>query len=606
MKCKLISVMTMIIAERISGLRKLMNMHQIDAYLITGTDPHLSEYIPKRWETREWISGFTGSYGKVLVTLNEVLLWTDTRYFLQAAEELQGTGIRLMKDRVPDAVSIEEWALKNLKPGNKLAFDGSTISTSEATQLTTKLAANGILIDIELDLVGQVWMDRPKQQDSPAYEYPIEFAGKSRIEKFDIVRKTLAAKNLDSTVITLLDDLAWIFNMRGTEIEYIPLVSAFGYLDKDNVWLFINPDRLSSDFRNVLEEDGVIIKPYGDFYSFTTRIAGKRIQIDPIRTNFKITRSLSDHNEIDTSVAVVAKLKAVKDHNEIENIRNAHVKDGTAMVYALYWLNQIVGKEKITEVSVGKKLNEFRMQQPLFMGDSFHPIVGFGTHGAIVHYHATDQTSVDISPDNLLLIDSGGQYLDGTTDITRTISLGTPAKKQREDFTSCLKAHIALATAHFPVGTKGYSLDSITRKPLWDRGINYGHGTGHGIGYFLSVHEGPMSIRAEFNNEPISEGHLLSNEPGIYREGEYGIRTENVLFCKRSPFSEFGDFLCFETVSLCPIDRHLIVIEMLSSEELNWLNHYHETVLQKISPHIPDSDVVEWLKIQCAPLHLPD
>ncbi|MCX6220765.1 MAG: aminopeptidase P family protein [Bacteroidia bacterium] len=597
----------MIIAERISGLRKLMNKHQIDAYLITGTDPHLSEYIPERWETRKWISGFTGSYGKVLVTLNEVLLWTDTRYFLQAAEELQDSGIRLMKDRVPDAaVSLEEWALKNLKPGNKFAFDGSTISTAEATQLTTRLTANGIHIDIELDLVDQIWLDRPIPQDSPAYEYPIEFAGKSRIEKFDMVRKALVSKNIESTVITLLDDLAWVFNLRGNEIEYTPLVSAYGYLDQDNVWLFINPGRLETDFENALEEEGVIIKPYGDFYSFITRISNKRIQVDPIRTNYKISRSLSDHNEIDTSVAVVTKLKAVKDHKEIENIRNAHIKDGTAMVYSLFWLNQVIGKENITEASVGKKLNEFRMKQPLFKGDSFHPIVGFGSHGAIVHYHATDQTNVGISPDNLLLIDSGGQYLDGTTDITRTISLGPPTTKQREDFTSCLKAHIALATAHFPVGTKGYSLDSITRKSLWDIGINYGHGTGHGIGYFLSVHEGPMSIRAEFNNEPISEGHLLSNEPGIYREGEYGLRIENVLFCKKTDSTEFGDFLCFETVSLCPIDRHLIVIEMLSSDELNWLNHYHETVLQKLLPHIPDSDVLEWLKIQCAPLHLPD
>lgn len=594
------------IAERISGLRELMKKYQIDAYLITGTDPHLSEYIPTRWETRAWISGFTGSYGKVVVTLNDVFLWTDTRYFLQAAKELYGSGIQLMKDRVPDAVSLEEWALKNLKPGNKFAFDGSTISTSEATQLTSKLAANGILIGIDQDLVDLIWQDRPVQSESSAYEFPLDFAGKSRAEKFDMVRKALVSKNLDSIVITLLDDIAWIFNLRGTEIAYTPLVSAYGYLDQHNAWLFINPDSLTTDFRNVLEEDGVIIKPYDGFYPFISRIANKRIQIDPIRANFKITRSLSDHNEIDSSVALVTKLKAVKDHSEIENIRNAHVKDGTAMVYSLFWLNQVIGKEDITEVSVGKKLNEFRMKQSLYMGESFHPIVGFGSHGAIVHYHATDQTSVNIFPNNLLLIDSGGQYLDGTTDITRTISIGKPTTKQQEDFTSCLKAHIALATVHFPVGTKGYSLDAITRKPLWNRGINYGHGTGHGIGYFLSVHEGPMSIRAEFNNEPIAEGHLLSNEPGIYREGEYGIRTENVIYCKRSPFSEFGDFLCFETVSMCPIDRQLIVIEMLSSTELNWINHYHETVFQKLSPHICEDEVLEWLKIQCAPIHLPD
>lgn len=598
--------MTMIISERISGLREEMKKYQIDAYLITGTDPHLSEYIPDRWKTREWISGFSGSYGRVLVTMDDALLWTDTRYFIQAAEELIGSGISLMKDRVPGAVSVEEWVLKNLEPGNKFAFDGSTISTAEAFRLTSILTANGITIEADHDLVGPIWLDRPIQSDSTAYEFPLNYAGKSRTERFDMVRKALLVKNLDSTVISLLDDLAWLFNLRGNEIEYTPLVSAYGYIDSDNVWLFINPERLETDFRNTLEVEGVIIRPYTDFYSFLSRLANKRIQIDPIRTNFMVTRSLSDRNETDTSVAVVTKLKAVKNSHEIENIRNAHVKDGTAMVYSLYWLNQVVGEGNITEITVGKKLNEFRMKQPLFMGDSFHPIVGFGAHGAIVHYHATDQTNVSISPDNLLLIDSGGQYLDGTTDITRTISLGTPTKKQREDFTCCLKAHIALATAQFPIGTKGHSLDSIARKPLWDKGINYGHGTGHGIGYFLSVHEGPMSIRTEYNEEPISEGHLLSNEPGIYREGEYGIRIENVLICKRSSYVEFGEFLCFETVSLCPIDKHLIVSELLSAEELNWVNHYHETVLQKLSPHIPDNEVLEWLNIQCSPLHLPD
>ena len=583
-----------------------MHKHQIDAYLITGTDPHLSEYIPKWWKTRQWISGFTGSYGKVLVTIDEVLLWTDTRYFLQATEELKNTGIRLMKDRVPDAVSLEEWTFQNLKPGNKFAFDGSTISTAEADLLTSKLTANGIKIEFDLDLVGQVWSERPNPSDTPAYEFPLIYAGKSRTERFDMVRKMLFSKNLDSTIISLLDDLAWIFNLRGNDIEYAPLVSAYGYIDLENVWLFINPDKLGPDFRTVLEEEGIFIKPYSDFYSFLTRLTNKRIQIDPVRTNFKIYRSLSDRNEIDNSVALITKLKAVKDSHEIDNIRNAHEKDGAAMVYSLFWLYQNIDKENITEIYIGNKLNEFRKKQPLFMGDSFHPIVGFGDHGAIVHYHATDQTNVCITRDNLLLIDSGGQYLDGTTDITRTICLGTPTTKQREDFTSCLKAHIALATVHFPVGTKGYSLDSITRKPLWDRGINYGHGTGHGIGYFLSVHEGPMSIRTEFNNEPISEGHLLSNEPGIYREGEYGIRIENVILCKRSPATEFGEFLCFETISLCPIDKHLIVLDMLKPEELSWINQYHETVFQKISPHLRERGILEWFRLQCAPMRLPD
>jgi Xaa-Pro aminopeptidase len=283
-------------------------------------------------------------------------------------------------------------------------------------------------------------------------------------------------------------------------------------------------------------------------------------------------------------------------------IKNAHIKDGAAMANFLFWLFEIIGKERITEISIGQKLNEFRSKQQLFKSDSFHPIVGYGPHGAIVHYHATIQTNVDIMPENLLLIDSGGQYMDGTTDLTRTICFGIATQNQKEDFTTCLKAHIALATAIFPAGTKGYSLDSITRKPLWDKGINYGHGTGHGIGFFLSVHEGPMSIRAEFNNEPIREGHLLSNEPGIYREGQYGIRIENIILCKRFTSNEFGDFLCFETVSFCPIDRNLIAIDMLNSDEIRWINHYHESVFRNISPLLSDGDVIEWLMLQCGPL----
>jgi Xaa-Pro aminopeptidase len=369
-----------------------------------------------------------------------------------------------------------------------------------------------------------------------------------------------------------------------------------------NVWLFIDPSKLSVSFRAILENEGIVILSYDDYVPFLKQITNKRIQIDAVRTNYQISKSLAMHNVVDSSVSPLTLMKAVKNQCEINNIRNAHVKDGAAMANFLFWLYHTIGKETITEVSIGQKLYEFRSKQQLFKGDSFHPIAGFGSHGAIVHYHATIQTNAEIQSDNLLLIDSGGQYLDGTTDLTRTICLGTATQNQKEDFTTCLKAHIALATAVFPVGTKGYSLDSITRKPLWDMAINYGHGTGHGIGCFLSVHEGPMSIRAEFNNEPIREGHLLSNEPGIYREGKYGIRIENVMFCKKLTSNEFGDFLCFETVSFCPIDRHLIKIEMLNPEELRWINHYHESVYTKISPLISNSEVLGWFKSQCEPI----
>ncbi len=594
------------IANRIDALRAQMEENSIDAYLITGSDPHLSEYTPDRWKTREWISGFTGSYGKVLVTMEKVLLWTDTRYFIQAFEELKGTEIELMKERVPEAISMEEWVCDNLCAGNRIAVDGATLSAADAAQLESKFSAKGIIFDTKPDLVSQIWKHRPVESLVPIYEHTTEFAGKSRIEKITLVRKILFSKDIDAAVISMLDDIAWLFNIRGNEISYTPLVTAYVYLDQENVWLFIHPDKITGIFRDILEKEGIQVLHYDQFYSFLGRIAAKKIQVDPLRSNSILARSLINNNLIDKSPSVTTQIKAVKDQTEINNIRTSHIKDGAAMVHFLYWIFQSIGKERITEISAGNKLNEFRSRQPLFKGDSFHPIAGFGPHGAIVHYHATSRTDMEILPDNLLLIDSGGQYLDGTTDITRTICLGKPTEKQKEDFTNCLKGHISLANAVFPQGTKGHSLDSIARKPLWDKGINYGHGTGHGIGYFLSVHEGPMSIRAEFNNEPIREGHLLSNEPGIYRAGEYGIRIENVILCKKSISNEFGDFLCFETVSLCPIDRQLIVPELLNTGEINWINNYHETVLLKISPLILDGEVLVWLKSACLPVINPE
>ena len=591
------------VAERITALRALMKKNGIDAYLITGTDPHLSEYTPERWKTRAWISGFTGSYGKVLVTPEDALLWTDTRYFLQATDELSGTGIRLMKERVVDAISLESWVVENLKPGSKFALDGLTLSTAEAASLQSKLGANGIIFDSDTDLVAEIWQNRPPEIHAPIYEHPANFAGKTRSEKLELVRKMLIAKEIDSTVVSMLDDVAWLLNLRGNEIEFTPLFSAYTFVDLEKCWLFIQPEKLSATISDQLGKEGIQIAPYDQFVPFLSRIQGKSIQIDPLRSNFRLTRAMSGSNIIDTSVSLTTQIKSVKDPIEIRNIRNAHIKDGVAMVNFLYWISHTSEIEDITEVSAGNMLLQFRSRQPHFIGESFYPIVGFGQHGAIVHYHATESTDIAISRDNLLLIDSGGQYLDGTTDLTRTICLGRASKEQKTDFTLCLKAHIALANALFPDGTRGHSLDAITRNQLWNNQLNYGHGTGHGIGYFLSVHEGPMSIRAEFNNQSIREGHLLSNEPGIYRTDKYGIRIENVILCQEFSQTEFGKFLCFETISLCPIDKQLIVIELLSKEELNWINQYHEKVFQQISPLITEKVVLEWLKNECLPLN---
>ena len=590
------------IFERIAALRDQMKLNQIDAYLITGTDPHLSEYTPDAWKTREWISGFTGSFGKVLVTRKNVLLWTDTRYFIQAIDEISQFGIELMKDRVSGSISLEHWISMNLLAGEVLAVDGKTLTVAEALNLSDKIAAKGIQFNSELDLVSSIWVDRPSSGPSHVVEHAVEYAGRSRVEKLNLVRQILAEKNLDGCILSALDDIAWLLNIRGNEIQYTPLVTAYCYLDQEDCLFFIQGDRLSKPLYELLIKDGITFIDYSEFYSFLARIPAGRIQIDPIRTNYSIFQKINVNCQPVFEVGTVTRLKAIKNNHEIEQIKNAHLKDGAAMVNSIFWITQYVDKKELSEVLIGRKLNEFRSLQPGYAGESFHPIVGYGAHGAIVHYHATEATDSKIKSGNILLIDSGGQYLDGTTDITRTIILGSPSHQQKVDFTICLKAHIALATAVFPAGTRGYSLDTITRKPLWDNYLNYGHGTGHGIGFYLSVHEGPMSIRSEYNDERIEAGHLMSNEPGLYREKEYGIRTENVLLCKHSASGPFGDFLCFETISLCPIDKQLILPELMNDVELNWLNDYHALVFHSISPLLQDECTIKWLKIQCEPI----
>lgn len=590
------------ITGRIAAVRSLMAAKGIDAYLVTGADPHLSEYTPEYWKTREWISGFSGSYGKVLITMDKAMLWTDTRYFLQVEEELKGTGIILMKERVPEAVGLTEWITGNMLSGDTIAVDGLTLSAAEAADISEKLSANGINFLNDTDLVSPNWQMRPLLSGKPVYEHPIIFAGIPRTEKIEMVRKMLGNSGNDSLVVSMLDDIAWLLNLRGDDIAYIPLFTGYCYLDRDHTWLFVEPGKVAA-IADILANDGIRIESYEAFFGFLSRIKGQKVQIDPVRTNSLILKTISGSNDVGFAPSEVTQLKSVKSEHEINCIRNAHKKDGAALVNFLYFVTQNIDKEIFTEISIGNMLEEFRSQQEHFKGASFFPIIGFGPHGAIVHYHATTKSNVEVTTSNLLLIDSGGQYLDGTTDITRTIALGNPSSKQIADYTICLKGHISLAKAIFPVNTRGYSLDPFARKPLWNNGINYGHGTGHGIGYFLSVHEGPMSIRAEFNNEPVREGNIISNEPGIYREGEYGVRIENVLLCKKFNSGDFGGFLCFETISLCPFERKLIDRELLSPDEVEWIDRYHKEVFRNISPFINRHDVLNWLKLQCTPLN---
>lgn len=589
------------IIDRITSLRSLMQEKAIYGYLIHGTDPHLSEYVPDAWKSREWISGFTGSYGKVAITRNQAALWTDSRYFIQAESQLSGTSIEMMKDRQADTISVDHWLEQKINTGSVVAIDGLTISASEAKALEQKLGANGITLNINIDLVSPIWENRPMLPKSVITDFPVSYAGSSRSEKLSQIRNRLTETGTEATLICQLDDLAWSFNLRGDDISYNPLFTGYGYVDLQQAVLFVGEGKVPQALNDVLNREGVRVINYESIFSFLEEIKPLPFYLDPDRTNSLIYRLIAKRCKVIDGLSIPTLLKSIKNKVEISGMREAHLRDGVAMVNFLYWFSENIEKEKITELSISKKLKAFRSEQDRFMGESFCPTVAFGSHGAIVHYSATAESEFEVKPDGILLFDSGGQYLDGTTDITRTIATGLVTPQHQSDFTLVLKGMIQLAKAVFPENTKGYSLDTLARKDLWSNGLNYGHGTGHGVGHFLCVHEGPMSIRPEYNSEPIREGQILTDEPGIYREGKYGIRTENVLVCKNERQSDFGRFLSFDTLTMCPIDRKLIDRKLLDDDEVNWLNSYHTKVFSELGRRL-NPEVLAWLKIQCAPI----
>ena len=589
------------VIDRITSLRGLMKERGIDGYLIYGTDPHLSEYFPDAWRTREWISGFTGSFGKVAITHDRAVLWTDSRYFIQAETQMSGTGIEMIKDRQPDTILVDAWLAKELTQGGVVAFDGLTISATEASVLEQKLGAKGISLKLNIDLVSPIWKNRPALPQTSVIDFSIQFAGCSRSDKLMIIRNRLTENKAEATLICQLDDLAWSFNLRGSEINYNPLFTGYGYVDQQQAILFISEGKVPSAIIEVLKSEGILVRDYESIISFLEQKNGVSFYLDPDRTNSLIYRLISKNNQVINGLSIPTLLKSIKNDVEIAGMRACHVRDGVAMVNFLYWFEKHFGKERITEITVGEKLKEFRSEQAHFMGEGFSPIISFGHHGAIVHYNATKETDIQVQPDGILLFDTGGQYLDGTTDITRTIATGKITSKQQSDFTLVLKGNIQLAKAVFPENTKGYSLDSFARKALWNNGLNYGHGTGHGVGHFLCVHEGPMSIRPEYNSEPIRAGQIITNEPSLYREGEYGIRIENVLVCKNEFYSDFGHYLSFDTITMCPIDRKLVDRRLLADDEITWLNDYHAKVLTELGSRI-NPEVLKWLKAQCEPI----
>jgi len=576
------------IKERVDSLRIEMKKSGLDAWYISGTDPHSSEYLPEHWETRTFISGFNGSYGVVVVTQNEAALWTDTRYFLQATEELEGTGIKMMKLRVPDAVSPEVWLTQKLGAGNKVGVDPQTLSINASRALKSTLKKYDIELVVTSDIFEAIWLNRPSLPSEQVFELDLKYTGRTRREKQADIEDCLQNSNADLHVVSMLDEIAWLYNLRGSDIPYNPVFTAYAVVGNDASLLFVDPAKIDIDLKTKLEADGVQLKNYTEFYDYLKGIKNQNIFIDPATLNSAAYSSLVQKNELVEGTSLIALLKARKNETELQGFHRAMQKDGAALVEFLHWLKENIGQTAVTDYEVGVKLAEFRSKQEVFKGESFPPIVGYKSRGAIVHLHIGVDEGSPVEADGALLFDSGGQYLDGTTDITRTVALGPVSEQFKTDFTLVLKGMIGLSRARFPYGTKGCHLDILARQPLWENSMNYGHGTGHGVGHFLNVHEGPMAIRQEYNENKIEPGHVLSNEPAFYREGEYGIRTENLIVCMEKESSEFGRFLGFETLTLCPIDTSLIKPELITEEERNWINDYHRRVNTELKPSLDE------------------
>ena len=582
------------IRKRISALRSLMQSKSISAYITYSTDPHSGEYVPAHWESRKWITGFTGSAGTAVITPDDGGLWTDSRYFIQAEEQLTDTGLKLLKERMPETPSIPQWLCRVLKKGERVGIDGYTTSLQTVNELRNELSAYGIEVVMIEDPYKTIWNDRPDLPDNKPFILEEKYSGESASSKISTIRNHISNTGTDYILISALDEIAWTLNMRGTDIECNPLFVSYLLISEKEATLYINKNKLTETTIDYLQSQGVGHRNYEDIESDLTAISGRKITMSP-SINFAMYNAASEHNTVFIQASPVSKYKAVKNQTEINGFRNAMLRDGVAMVRFLIWLQKNIGNGNLTELSIDEQLYKERSAMENFRGISFATIAGYQEHGAIVHYEADEQSASTLKPEGLLLIDSGAQYLDGTTDITRTIPLGPTTEEQKKDYTLVLKGFIQLAMAEFPQGTCGTQLDVLARLAMWKEGINYGHGTGHGVGHFLNVHEGPHQIRMNNVPTPLQPGMTVTNEPGIYRAGKYGIRTENTMLAVPSRKTDFGEFYKFEQLTLCPINTETILWDMLSPEETNWLNEYHETVYSKLSPLLSDEEK-QWLR----------
>ena len=589
--------MSMNVTDRLARLRELMRREKLSAFVFPSTDPHNGEYVPDHWKGREWVSGFNGSAGTVVVTGNAAALWTDSRYFIAAAQQLEGTGIELMKLKIPGTPTIAEWLGQQLIDCQRpeVGIDGMVNSQASAEALIADLRSHGgITVRTNLDPLKTIWTDRPPIPQDLVSVHPLEYAGEDVKSKVSRIRKALRDLHADGMLMSALDDIAWTLNMRGTDVHCNPVFVSYLLISSNSVTLYINKVKLSHVVMAYLQDNGVSIDDYENVDKGLKSYPDYNILIDPDETCYTLAR-IAACQEVVRSKSPVSALKAVKNEAEIRGYRSAMLKDGIAMVKFLKWLKPAVQAGGQTELSVDRKLTSLRRQQPLFRDISFDTIAGYGTHAAIVHYEATPETDIPLEPHGMILIDSGAQYQDGTTDITRTIALGPVSDYEKHVYTLVLKGHIQLAMCKFPKGAAGTQMDILARSAMWREGLNYLHGTGHGVGSYLNVHEGPHQFRMEWMPAPFVEGMTVTDEPGIYLPDRFGVRIENTMIVEKYKTTEFGEFLQFDALTLCPIDTAPIDVSMLSDEEVEWLNSYHRRVYDAIAPHV-SMDEREWLR----------
>lgn len=590
----------MTIKQKLNALRILMKEKKIDAYLVPTDDFHGSEYVGDYFKCRKYITGFTGSAGTAIITQDMAGLWTDGRYFIQAADQLRDTTIELFKSGEPGVPTVHQFLNDKLQEGMCLGFDGRTVSAREAEELQELLQEKHITFSVNDDLIGEIWEDRPVLSCEPVMELDIRWTGKSRADKIAEIREQMKAKEADTFILTSLDDIAWLLNIRGNDIHCCPVVLSYLVMMENELRLYANAAAFSEEIRSNLEADGVKIYPYDDVYSYVQTISSdKKVLLSRANVNSRLVSNIPSEVTILDEPNLTLLPKAVKNETEMENERIAHIKDGVAVTKFIHWLKKNVTRTTITELSAAEKLYQFRSEQEHFLGDSFDPIIAYGTHAAIVHYSATEATDIPLEARGMVLADTGGHYLEGTTDITRTIVLGPVTAKEKKFFTAVLRGNLNLAAAKFKYGCTGLNLDYLARGPLWELGEDYNHGTGHGVGYLLNVHEGPNSFR--WKNLPgnpapvLEEGMITSDEPGYYLENEFGIRHENLVLCKKAEKTSFGQFMCFEPLTMVPFDLEGINPEEMTERERKLLNDYHQKVYTTISPYL-DEEEKEWLK----------